>query len=225
MEEEQEDPQARDIHEVPHHILGIRSHTPSPLSEDAQDPWSPLAEDELAALAAGYISDDSADDTPEDTPSPSPSPLSPLPPPPPPPSPVAVPVLSVPPPPPPAPVFPPPPASVFPPPPPSSVDREQYVHRSLLVAATRDQDVLTGRISELRRLVDDMIGRAARPQGGGGSAPLGMISGLVRLEMEAHTQVRQLASTSDGMIPQSDIAPIITSLMGRVRDLIRSMDL
>ena len=138
MEEEQEDPQSRDIHEVPHHILGIRSHTPSPLSEDAQDPWSPLSEDELAALATGYISDDSADDTPEDTPSPSPSPVSPLPPPPPPPSPVAVPVLSVPPPPPPAPVFPPPPVSVFPPPPPSSVDREQYVHRSLLLAATRD---------------------------------------------------------------------------------------
>ena len=45
------------------------------------------------------------------------------------------------------------------------MDREQYVHRSLLVAATRDQDVLTGRISELRRLVDDMIGRAARSPG------------------------------------------------------------
>ena len=154
----QEDQQARDIHEVPYHILGIRSHTPSPLSEDAQEPWSPLSEDELAALAAGYISDDSADDTLEDTPSPFPSPPSPLPPPPP-PSPVAVPVLSVPP--------PPPPAPVFPPPPPPPVDREQFVHRSLLVAATRDQDISTGRISELRRLVDDMIGRAARPQGGG----------------------------------------------------------
>ena len=183
MEEEQEDPQARDIHEVPHHILGIRSHTPSPLSEDAQEPWSPLDENELAALAAGYISDDSADDTSEGTPSPSPSPLSPLPPPPPPPSPVAVPVLSVPPPPPPAPVisttpstsisttpapvFPPHLASVFSLPPPSSVDREQYVHRSLLVAATRDQDVLTGRVSELRRLLDDMIGRVAQTPGRG----------------------------------------------------------
>ena len=90
------------------------------------------------------------------------------------------------------------------------MDRDQYVHRSLLVAATRDQDVLTGRVSELRRLLDDMIGRAARPQGGGGSTPLGMIYGLVRVEMEAHTQVRQLASTSDGMVQQSDIAPIIT---------------
>ena len=212
MIEEQEDPPVRDIHEVPHHILGIRSHTPSPLSEDAQDPWSPLSEDELAALAAGYVSDESADDTSEGTPSPSASPVSPLPPsppspppppPPPPPSPVEVPVLSVPPPPPSAPVSPPPPAPVFPPPPapvlpppiasvfslppPSTVDRDQYVHRSLLVASTRDLDVLTGRVSKLRRLLDDMIGRVARPQGGGGSAPLGMISGLVRLEMEAHT--------------------------------------
>ena len=45
MEVEQEEPQARDIHEVPHHILEIRSHTSSPLSEDAQEPWSPLDED------------------------------------------------------------------------------------------------------------------------------------------------------------------------------------
>ena len=82
--------------------------------------------------------------------------------------------------------------------------------------------MLTGRVSELRRLLDDMIGRVARPQGGGGSAPLGMISGLVRLEMEAHTRVRQLASTSDGMIPQSDMAPIITSLMSQVREMVRS---
>ena len=81
MEQEQEDQQARDIHEVPHPILGIHSHTPSPLSEDAQEPWSLLSEGELAALTAGYISDDSADDTPEDTPSPSPSPPPPLPPP------------------------------------------------------------------------------------------------------------------------------------------------
>ena len=230
---EEEEPQEREIPEVPHHILGIRSHTPSPLSEDAQDPWSPLSEGEMAALTEGYIPDDSAEDTSEYTPSPSSSPLSPLPPPPPPPSPVAVPVLPVPPPPPSAPVSPPLPspvfpslsASVIPPPPPTVVDRELYVHRSLLVAATRDQDVLTGRLSESRRLVDDLISRVARPQGGGGSAPLGVMSSLVRLEMDAQAQVRQLASTSDGAVQQGDIAPIIASLMGQVRDLVRSVGL
>ena len=185
------------------------------LSEDAQEPWSPLSDVELTTLTTGYISDDSANDTPEDTPSPSPTPPSPLPPPPP-PSPVAVLVLSIPP--------PPSPVQVFPPPPPSVVG-EQFIHRSLLIAATRDQDISTGRISELRRLVDDMIGRVVKPQGEGGYTPLGLISGLVRLEMEAHTQVRQLASTSDGMIPQSAVAPIITSLMGQVRDLVRSREL
>ena len=114
---------------------------------------------------------------------------------------------------------------MIPPPPPTVVDRELYVHRSLLVAATRDQDVLTGRLSESRRLVDDLISRLARPQGGGGSAPLGVISSLVRLEMDAHTQVRQLASTSEGRVPQSDITSIITSLMSRVRDLVRSTEM
>ena len=104
------------------------------------------------------------------------------------------------------------------------MDGEQFVHRSLLIVATRDQDISAGRISELRRLVDDLIGRVARPQGGGSYPPLGVIYGLVRLEMETHTQVHQLASTSDGMIPQSAVAPIMTSLMGRVRDLVRSIE-
>ena len=184
----------------------------------------------MVALTEGYIPDDSVEDTSEYTPSPSSSPLSPLPPPPPPPSPVAVLVVSVPLPPPsapvstplPSPVFPSLSASVIPPPPPTVVDKELYVHRSLLVAAPRDQDVLTGRLAESRRLVDDLIGRVARPQGGGGFAPLGVMSSLVRLEMDAQAQVRQLGSTSHGAVQQGDIAPIIASLMGQVRNLVRS---
>ena len=147
----------------------------------------------MAALTDGYIPDDSVEDTSGYTPSPSPSSLSPLPPPPPPPSPVTVPVLPVPPPPPSAPVSTPLPSPVFPslstsvilPPPPTVVDRELYVHRSLLVAATRDQDMLIGHLSESRRLVDDLIGRSSQTPGRGGSAPLGVMSSLVRLEMDA----------------------------------------
>ena len=82
--------------------------------------------------------------------------------------------------------------------------------------------MLTGRLAESRRLVDDLISRVARPQGWGGSAPLGVMSSLERLEMDAQAQVRQLASTSDGAVHQGDIAPIIASLMGQVRDLVRS---
>ena len=191
----------------------------------------------MAALADGYLSEDSAEETSGYTPSP--SPLPPSPPPPPPPSPAEVPVVPVPPPPPAVPVSTPLPPLVFPslssapvipPPPPTVVDRELYVHRSLLVGATRDQDMggggggggVTGRLAESRRIVDDLIDRVARPQGGGGSAPLGLMSSLVRLEMEAQRQVRQLASTSDGAVQQNEISPIIASLMGHVRKLIRS---
>ena len=225
----EEEPLEREIPEVPRRILGIRSHTPSPISEDAQDPWSPLSEGEMAALAGGYLPEDSAEETSGYTPSP--SPLPPSPPPPPPPSPAEVPVVPVPPPPPAVPVSTPLPSLVFPslssapvipPPPPTVVDRELYVHRSLLVAATRDQDMVTGRLAESRRIVDDLIDRVARPQGGGGSAPLGLMSSLVRLEMEAQRQVRQLPSTSDGAVQQEEISPIIASLMGHVRELIRS---
>ena len=72
--------------------------------------------------------------------------------------------------------------------------------------------------------MDDLIGRLARPQGGGGHLPVGMISGFVRLEMEAHTQLCHLSSTSDGMVPRSAVAPIITSLMSQVRDIVWSKE-
>ena len=58
QEQEQEDQQTRDIHEVPHPVLEVPSPIPSPLSEDSQEPLSPLSEGELAALAAGYTSDE-----------------------------------------------------------------------------------------------------------------------------------------------------------------------
>ena len=169
---------------------------------------SPLSEGALAALESEYTFDDFSDDTPDDTPLPPP-------PPPPPPPPISLLVPSLPPPRPPAPV---------PPPPPPPVVGEQLVPISLLTAATRDYDGATGHISELRHLVDDLIGRLSRTQGGGGHLPVGVIYGLARLDMEAHTQLRQLASTSDRMVPRSAVTPIITSLMSQVRDIVKSRD-
>ena len=96
---------------------------------------------------------------------------------------------------------------------------ELLVPASLLTVASRDNDTAAGHIGELRRLVDDLIGRVARPQGGGSSLPFGVISSLVRLEADAQAQLRQLASTSDGMVPVETVAPIITTLMRQVRDV------
>ena len=38
------------------------------------------------------------------------------------------------------------------------------------------------------------------PRAGGSSLPFGVIPSLVRLEADAHAQLRQLASTSEGMV-------------------------
>ena len=73
--------------------------------------------------------------------------------------------------------------------------------------------------------MDELIGRVARPQGGGSSLPFGLIPSLVRLEADAHAQLRQLASTSDGMVPVEAVAPIITALMRHVRDVVRPRSL
>ena len=78
---------------------------------------------------------------------------------------------------------------------------EPLVPTSLLSTASRDNYIATGRIAELRRLVDELIGRVSRPQGGGNSLPFGVIPSLVRLEADAHAQLRLLASTSDRMVP------------------------
>ena len=69
--------------------------------------------------------------------------------------------------------------------------------------------------------MDDLIGRVARPQGGGSSLPFGLVPSLVRLEADTHMQLRQLASTRDEMVPLRAVVPIIAALMDQVRDLAR----
>ena len=74
---------------------------------------------------------------------------------------------------------------------------------------------------ELRRLVDELIERVTRPQGGGSSLPFVSVPSLIKMEADTYAQLCQLASTSDGMVPLGAVVPIVTALMDHVRDLAR----
>ena len=190
---EEGDPQSRDIHMIIPPMFEPLSPFFSPLRTVSLELMSPFSESAFAALDEDFFPSTTATSVPLLPPS---LPVSPL----------SLPLPSL------------PPSPVLPPPPPTDL-RELLVPISLLRAANRDNDISTWRIEELRRLVDELIGRVARPHGGGNSLPFGLVPSLVRLEADAHTQLRQLASTSDGMVPLRAVAPIITALMDQVRDL------
>ena len=187
--------QARDIHMIIPPIFEPLSPYYSPLPTEPVESMSPFTESIFAALGEEHIPYDTATSAPLLPPS---IPVSPL----------SLPIPSL------------PPSPVLPPLPPVDLG-ELLVPASLLTASSMDNARLTGRNEELRRLVDELIERVARPQGGGSSLPFGLVPGLVRIEADAHAQLRQLASTSDGMVPLRAVVPIVTALMDQVRDLAR----
>ena len=193
--QEEGDLQSRDIHMIIPPIFEPLSPFFSPLHTESLEPMSPLSGSVFAALGEEHFLYDTATSAPLLPPS---VPVSPL----------SLPLPSL------------PPSPVLPPPPPVDLG-ELLVPASLLSAASRDNDIAAGHIGELRWLVDDLIGRVARPQGGGSSLPFGVIPSLVRLEADVHAHLRQLASTSDWMVPVEAVAPIITALMRQVRDVVR----
>ena len=152
--------QARDIHMIIPPIFEPLSPFYSPLPTEPVEPMSPFTESIFAALGGEHIPYDTATSAPLLPPS---IPVSPL----------SLPLPSL------------PPSPALPPPPPVDLG-ELLVPASLLSAASRDNDILTGRVEELRRLVDDLIGRVSRPQGGGSSLPFGLVPSLVRLEADTH---------------------------------------
>ena len=136
----------------------------SPLHTEPLEPMSPFFGSIFAVLGEEHIPYDTATSAPLLPPS---VPVSPL----------SLPLPSL------------PPSPVLPPPPPVDLG-ELLVPASLLSAASRDNDILTGRVEELKRLVDELIGRVVRPQGGGSSLPFGLVPILVRLEVDTHMHLR-----------------------------------
>ena len=180
--------QARDIHMIIPPIFEPLSPFYSPLHTEPLEPMSPFSGSIFAALGEEHIPYDTATSAPLLPPS---VPVSPL----------SLPLSSL------------PPLPVLPPPSPVNLG-ELLVPASLLSAASRDKDILRGRVEELRRLVDELIGRVARPHGRGTSLPFGFVTSMVRLEADTHMQLRQLASTSDGMVPLRAVAPIVHCING-----------
>ena len=192
---EEGDLQPRDIHMIIPPIFEPLSPFFSPLHTESLEPMSPFSGSAFTGPGEEYFPYATATSAPLLPPS---LPVSPL----------SLPLPSL------------PPSAVLPPPPPVDVG-ELLVPASLLSATSRDNDIATGRIDELRRLVGELIGRVARPQGRGSSLPFGVIPNLVRLEADSHAQLCQLASTNDGMVPAGAVSLIITALMRQVRDVVR----
>ena len=155
--------QARDIHMIIPPIFEPLSLFYSPLPTNPMESMSPFTESIFAALCEEHIPYNTATSAPL---LPLSIPVSPL----------SLPIPSL------------PPSPVLPPPPPVNIG-ELLVPASLLSAASRDNDILTGRVEELRRIVDELIGRVARPQGGGSSLPFGLVPGLVRIQADTHAQL------------------------------------
>ena len=187
--------QARDIHMIIPPIFEPLSPYYSPLPTEPVESMSPFTESIFAALGEEHIPYETATSAPLLPPS---MPVSPL----------SFPIPSL------------PPSPALPPPPPMDLG-ELLVPASLLTASSMDNARLTGRNEELRRLVDELIERVARPRGGGSSIPYGSDPSLIRMEADTYAQLRQLASTSDGMVPLGTVVLIFTALMEQVRDLSR----
>ena len=193
--QEEGDFQSRDIHMIIPPMFEPISPFFSPLHTESLEPMSSLSGSVFAALSEEHFLYDTATSALLLPPSISVYPLS-------------LPLPSL------------PPSPVLPPPPPVDL-KELLVPASLLSAACRDNDIDVGRIGDLRRLVDDLIGRVARPQGGESSLSFVVIPSLVRVEADAYVQLLMLYLTSEGMVPVETVAPIITTLMRHVKDVVR----